>query len=65
MAGTAFDASLDDGIFYDAIVLDAIGYDAKHGLKQAQLMPACSMKIASARAPSSRKAARKLAWSAL
>ncbi|NEP18880.1 MAG: PEP-CTERM sorting domain-containing protein [Leptolyngbya sp. SIO4C1] len=28
LAGTAFDASLDDGIFYDAIVLNAIGYDA-------------------------------------
>jgi 5'-nucleotidase len=28
LAGTAFNASLDDGIFYDAIALDAIGYDA-------------------------------------
>ncbi len=28
LAGTAFDASLDDGIFYDATVLNAIGYDA-------------------------------------
>jgi 5'-nucleotidase len=28
LPGTAFNASLDDGIFYDAIALDAIGYDA-------------------------------------
>lgn len=28
LAGTAFNASLQDGIFYDAIVLNEIGYDA-------------------------------------
>ncbi|WP_008316743.1 bifunctional metallophosphatase/5'-nucleotidase [Leptolyngbya sp. PCC 6406] len=28
LAGTAFNASLQDGIFYDALVLNAIGYDA-------------------------------------
>ncbi|NJN92372.1 MAG: hypothetical protein HC878_19745 [Leptolyngbyaceae cyanobacterium SL_5_14] len=28
LAGTAFNASLQDGVFYDAIVLNEIGYDA-------------------------------------